>query len=93
MLCISVLEHLAGAAAALRELRRVVAPGGVCLVNVPTWRGKRCLEFVGVPARPQPAEEMDDHKRYYDPRDLWPLLVAGRLPPQRHPRATATSSA
>jgi len=26
-------------------------------------------------------DEMDDHKMYYDPRDLWPLLVeAGFLP-------------
>ena len=24
---------------------------------------------------------MDDHKRYYDPRDLWPMLVAAGLRP------------
>ena len=28
-----------------------------------------------------PAEEMDDHKMYYDPKDLWPLMVkAGFMP-------------
>ena len=37
--------------------------------------GKRALELVGVPPRVSPAEEMDDHKWYFDPRDLWPLLV------------------
>jgi len=28
-----------------------------------------------------PPAEMDDHKNYYDPNDLWPMLVrAGFLP-------------
>jgi SAM-dependent methyltransferase len=81
VLCISVLEHLSEPLDMLRELRRVVAPGGVCLVNVPSWRGKRALEFSAFRLGLSPAEEMDDHKAYYDPRDLWPLLVrAGFLP-------------
>ena len=28
-----------------------------------------------------PAEEMDDHKTYYDPQDLWPLLVRAGFAP------------
>ena len=84
-LCLSVLEHLWEPGEALRELRRVTAPGGVVLVNVPTWRGKRALEFAAFRLGVSPAEEMDDHKRYYDPRDLWPLLVRGGLPTERHP--------
>jgi SAM-dependent methyltransferase len=81
VLCISVLEHLAEPLDALRAVRRVLRPGGVCLVNVPSWRGKRFLELSAFRLHLSPAEEMDDHKRYYDPRDLWPLLVeAGFLP-------------
>jgi 2-polyprenyl-3-methyl-5-hydroxy-6-metoxy-1,4-benzoquinol methylase len=81
VICISVLEHLSSPLATLRELRRVVAPGGVCLINVPSWRGKSFLEFSAFRLGLSPAEEMDDHKAYYDPRDLWPLLVqAGFLP-------------
>jgi SAM-dependent methyltransferase len=80
-LCISVLEHLWDPLAMLRELRRLTAPGGVCLVNVPSWRGKRFLELSAFRLGLSPVEEMDDHKRYFDPRDLWPLLVSAGFVP------------
>lgn len=81
VLCISALEHLSQRESALAEFRRVVAPGGVLLVNVPTWLGKRALEFSAFRLGLSPREEMDDHKTYFDPKDLWPLLrQAGFLP-------------
>jgi SAM-dependent methyltransferase len=81
VLCVSVLEHLWEPLAALREFRRLLAPGGVCCLNVPSWRGKWFLEYSAFKLGLSPREEMDDHKMYYDPRDLWPLLVrAGFLP-------------
>ncbi len=82
-LCLSVLEHLWEPQETLSELRRVLAPGGVAMFNVPSWRGKPLLELAAFRLGVSPAEEMDDHKRYYDPRDLWPLLVrAGFRPSQ-----------
>jgi SAM-dependent methyltransferase len=81
VLCVSVLEHLSEPLEALRELRRATASGGVCLINVPSWRGKRWLEFSAFRLGLSPREEMDDHKRYYDPRELWPLLVAAGFIP------------
>jgi SAM-dependent methyltransferase len=80
-LCVSVLEHLWDPLAALKELRRVTAAGGVCAVNVPSWRGKPFLEFSAFRLGLSPREEVDDHKRYFDPRDLWPLLVAAGFAP------------
>jgi SAM-dependent methyltransferase len=81
VLCVSVLEHLWDPLRLLQEMRRVCAPGGVCLINVPSWRGKWFLEFSAFRLNLSPPKEMDDHKAYYDPRDLWPLLVrAGFLP-------------
>ncbi|MBO0729453.1 MAG: methyltransferase domain-containing protein [Acidimicrobiaceae bacterium] len=81
ILCISSLEHLNEPEAALAECHRLLAPGGVLLVNVPTWLGKRFLEFSAFRLGLSPAEEMDDHEMYYDPKDLWPLLRrAGFLP-------------
>lgn len=81
VLCLSVLEHLWQPEIMLAECRRVLAPGGLLLVNVPSWRGKRLLEFSAFRLGLSPADEMDDHKRYYDPRDLWTVLRAsGFLP-------------
>ncbi len=83
VLCLSVLEHLNEPEVALAHFRRVLRDPGVCVVNVPSWLGKRFLEFLAFRLGLSPVTEMDDHKRYYDPRDLWPLLVeAGFLPHQ-----------
>jgi SAM-dependent methyltransferase len=81
VLCVSVLEHLWDPVSLLRELRRVAAPGAVCLVNVPSWGGKRFLEFSAFRLGLSPAEEIRDHKTYYDPRDLLPLLVQAGFRP------------
>ena len=81
ILCMSVLEHLWEPGHALSHFRRLLRPGGVCAVNVPSWAGKRALEFSAFRLGLSPASEMDDHKRYYDPRDLWPLLVAAGFIP------------
>lgn len=81
VLCLSVLEHLWQPESMLAECRRVLAPRGLLLLNVPSWRGKRFLEFSAFRLRLSPADEMDDHKRYYDPRDLWTLLRAAGFRP------------
>ena len=81
VLCVNVLEHLWEPLETLVQMRRVTAPGGICLVNVPSWRGKWFLEFSAYRLRLSPAEEIDDHKAYYDPEDLWPLLVKAEFLP------------
>jgi SAM-dependent methyltransferase len=81
VLIVSVLEHVSDPAGLLREVRRLLAPGGVALVNVPSWRGKRYLELATFRLRLGAACEVDDHKMYYDVRDLWPMLVAAGFRP------------
>jgi SAM-dependent methyltransferase len=82
VLCISVLEHLTEPLEALTEFRRVTARGGICLINVPSWQGKRMLELSAFRLGLSPVESIDDHKAYYDPRNLWPLLVRAGFRPQ-----------
>lgn len=82
MICNSVLEHVWDAEACLRAFCRILAPSGTLLLNVPSWRGKFFLEVSAFRLRTSPAEEMDDHKMYYDPRDLWPLLVRAGFRPR-----------
>jgi SAM-dependent methyltransferase len=81
VLIVSVLEHVNHPARLLGEARRLLAPGGALLVNVPSWRGKKYLELSAFRLGLSPAAEMDDHKMYYDVKDLWPLLVAAGFRP------------
>jgi SAM-dependent methyltransferase len=83
IVCNNVLEHLWEPLTMLREIHRILAPGGSLFVNVPSWRGKWFLEFSAFRLGLSPAVEMNDHKMYYDPRDLWPLLVRAGFLPQR----------
>ena len=81
ILCISVLEHLWNPLDALTNFQKLLAPNGVCVLNVPSWRGKRFLEYSAFRLGLSPPEEMNDHKNYYDVKDLWPLLVRAGFRP------------
>jgi len=74
VMCNSVLEHLWQPEETVAALYRITAPQGVLLINVPSWRGKWFLELAAFRFGVSPPDEMNDHKTYYDPRDLWPLL-------------------
>lgn len=81
VMCVSVLEHLWDPNAALAHFHRILSDGGVCLLNVPSWRGKTFLEYSAFRLGASPKNEMDDHKMYYDVKDLWPLLVKAGFKP------------
>jgi SAM-dependent methyltransferase len=83
VMVVSVLEHVTQPQRLLDEAHRLLAPGGVALFNVPSWRGKKYLELSAFRLRLSPAAEMDDHKMYYDVKDLWPMLVAAGFRPSR----------
>ena len=83
ILLISVLEHLNDPLPVVESARAMLKPSGVLLINVPTWRGKSFLEFSAFRLGLSPKLEMDDHKMYYDKRDLWPLLVRAGFKPSQ----------
>ncbi len=78
----SVLEHMSEPRETLAECFRILKPGGTLLINIPSWRGKWFLEFSGFTLGLSTADEIDDHKIYYDPKDIWPLLVQAGFRPR-----------
>ena len=83
VMLISVLEHLAEPHFAIQSAWRLLKPSGLLLINVPTWLGKRFLEFSAFRLGLSPKVEMDDHKMYYGKRDLWPILVRSGFKPSQ----------
>jgi SAM-dependent methyltransferase len=83
ILLVSVLEHLSEPQVVLRDCFDLLRPGGALVLNVPNWIGKFFLEFSAFRLGLSPAVEMDDHKMYYNKRDLWPLLVRAGFKPSR----------
>jgi hypothetical protein len=67
----------------LESIWQLLKPSGVLLVNVPTWLGKFFLEFSAFRLGLSPKFEIDDHKMYYNKRDLWPLLIRSGFKPSQ----------
>ena len=85
-----VLEHITDDGAALAELARVLRPGGVLAVTVPSWLPEKLCwllsEEYHAPAVP------DGHVRIYTLRRLRARLRAVGLEPRRRHRAHALHS-
>ena len=83
VMLISVLEHLAEPQFVIQSAWRLLRRSGLLLANVPTWRGKRFLEWSAFRLGFSPKLEIDDHRMYYDKRDLWPMLVRAGFKPSQ----------
>ena len=76
----SVLEHLSDPQAALDGIHRVLAPGGMAVIHVPTWLGKPVLEVLAF-RRGISTESIDDHRTYYQIAELWPMVIRAGFRP------------
>jgi SAM-dependent methyltransferase len=83
IMLISVLEHLPDPEFVIRSAYCLLRRSGLLLVNVPTWSGKRFLELSAFQLGFSSKVEIDDHKMYYEKRDLWPILVRGGFKPSQ----------
>lgn len=81
ILCNNILEHLAEPIRTLQHFRRIIKKGGICFFNVPSWRGKFFLELIAFKLKLTSAIEIDEHKDYFDPKDLWRILVISGFKP------------
>jgi 2-polyprenyl-3-methyl-5-hydroxy-6-metoxy-1,4-benzoquinol methylase len=71
---LAVLEHLDRPLPILRECARLLRPGGAILLTVPSRSAKPVLEFLAFRLGIVNADEIRDHKRYFNRADLFELL-------------------
>lgn len=62
---VAVLEHMAKPVEILAEVKRIVRPGGVLLITVPTVPNKYVGEFLAYRLHLMDASSYRDHKVYY----------------------------
>lgn len=69
---LAVIEHIevSKVPKLIREMRRILKPGGRIVLTTPTRRGKLILEFLAFKLSVISKEEVGDHKKYYDKKDI-----------------------
>ncbi|KKU52331.1 MAG: hypothetical protein A3H69_05025 [Candidatus Sungbacteria bacterium RIFCSPLOWO2_02_FULL_47_9] len=72
----AVLEHLQYPEDILKEIYRVLRPGGTLIITVPTWAARPVLEVLAYKLHVIEEGEIRDHKRYFWKRDLSRMLVS-----------------
>ena len=71
----NIIEHLENPIQVLKLIKRIVSKDSLIYISVPSWIGKTVLEFFAFVLKIAPIEEMQDHKAYYNKKELWTLLV------------------
>ena len=72
---LAVLEHIDDDSSMLKEISRVLRPGGQLILTVPSWHAKPVLEFLAFRLGIVSREQIADHKRYYNKADLCELIA------------------
>ena len=72
---LAVLEHIEKEQEILREIYRVLVPGGKLIITVPSVWSQPVLEFMAYKLRLVSEAEVRDHKRYYNREKLKKVLI------------------
>ena len=81
---LAVLEHLSEPLGMMTETRRVLKKGGRLVLTVPSKLSKPILECLAFQLKLLSADEIRDHKRYYNCPDLKSLLDQAELIMEQH---------
>lgn len=81
---LAVLEHLSHPRAMVREIFRVLKPGGQVVLTVPSLAAKPVLEFLAYRVGIASETEIRDHKCYYDRKSLEALFAGSGLAIDHH---------
>ena len=72
---LAVLEHIENERQILKEIYRVLIPGGKLILTVPSVWSQSVLEFLAYKLKIVSEAEIRDHKRYYNRQKLKAVLV------------------
>ena len=72
---LAVLEHIENEQGILKEIYRVLVPGGKLILTVPSVWSQPVLEFLSYKLKIVSEVDIRDHKRYYDRTKLKKVLV------------------
>jgi len=70
----AVLEHLTNPAGNLKEIYRILQPGGRLVLTTPAPAARRLLELLAFRLHAIDAAEIRDHQRYFSQADLREIL-------------------
>jgi ubiquinone/menaquinone biosynthesis C-methylase UbiE len=79
---LAVLEHMEHREELLKEIYRVLKPGGVLLLTVPTWPAKPVLEFLAYRLKVVSDEAIREHKTYFWKKELRDILSLVQFKPE-----------
>lgn len=82
---LAVLEHLDHPVEIVREIERILKPEGKLILTVPSKYSKPVLKFLAYKLKIVNEEEINDHKKYYNYKDLEKLFKeTDKLKIQKH---------
>lgn len=79
---LAVIEHLEGPNNILKEIFRILKPGGKFILTTPSPAGKPVLEFLAFKLKIINQEDIVDHKRYYSKEELGGVLAGAGFDPK-----------
>ena len=85
VIMLAVLEHLDHPIGIVKEIERILKPKGKLILTVPSRNSKPVLEFLVYKLKIVNEEEINDHKKYYNYKDLEKLFKeTDKLKIQKH---------
>lgn len=81
---LAVLEHLTYADDILKEINRVLKPDGSLILTVPSKIAKPILEFMAYNLKIIDRAEIEDHKKYYNKKDILKSARISNFIVERH---------
>jgi len=77
----NILEHLHQPKVVLESIQNIITEDSLIYISVPSWLGRTMLEFFAFVLKIAPIEEMQDHKFYFNKKQLWQLLIDSGFKP------------